>query len=109
VAATIYDIAKAARVGIGTISRAFNHHPNVSIETKENAFRVAGVMNYHPRPYSRGLARKKTNSILAVVPFLATPFFVEILHGIQAFYGESNQEVILQGVTHPERADQTLR
>ncbi len=108
-AVTIYDIARVAKVGIGTVSRVFNHHPSVSDQTKERVLRVAGRMNYHPHPYARGLARKKTNSILAVIPFFTTFFFVEILQGVQSFFGESDHDLILHGVNHPEQAESTLR
>jgi LacI family transcriptional regulator len=85
---TIYDIAREAKVGIGTVSRVFNNHPSVSRETKNRVLQVSARLNYHPHPYARGLARKRTNSILAMIPFFTTFFFVEILQGVQAQLSE---------------------
>ena len=106
---TIYDIAKKAKVGIGTVSRVFNNHPSVSKETRNRVLHFANRMNYHPHPYARGLASKRTNSILAVIPYFTTFFFIEILQAVQAILAESNYDLILHGVTHPEHVEGMLR
>jgi DNA-binding LacI/PurR family transcriptional regulator len=106
---TIYDIAKKAKVGIGTVSRVFNNHPSVSKETKARVLRYASKMNYHPHPYARGLASRRTNSILAIIPYFTTFFFVEILQAVQATLAKSECDLILHGVTHPDHAEGTLK
>src|SRR5512142_2223434 len=108
-AVTIYDIAREAQVGIGTVSRVVNNHPSVSEETKCRVLKVAGRLKYHPHPYARGLARKRTNSFLVVVPFFTTYFFVEILHGAQACLHDADGDLILHGVAHPDHAEASLR
>lgn len=106
---TIYDIAREAHVGIGTVSRVFNNHPSVSEETRARVLRVANRLNYRPHPYARGLARKRTNSILAVVPFFTTFFFVEVLQGVQSKLAEVDCDLILYGVNHPDQVGSSLR
>lgn len=106
---TIYHIAREANVGIGTVSRVFNNHPSVSEETKERVLSVANRLDYHPHPYARGLARKRTNSILAVIPFFTTFFFVEVLRGVQARLGELDCDLILYGVNHPDQVAASVR
>ncbi len=106
---TIYDIARKAKVGIGTVSRVFNNHPNVSKETRGRVLHVANRMNYRPHPYARGLASNRTNSVLAVIPYFTTFFFVEILQAVQASLAESGCDLILHGVTHPDHAEGTLK
>ncbi|HTP79129.1 MAG TPA: LacI family DNA-binding transcriptional regulator [Bacteroidota bacterium] len=108
-AVTIYDIAREAKVGIGTVSRVFNNHPSVSEETRKRVLQVSARLNYHPHPYARGLARKRTNSILAIIPFFTTFFFVEILQAIQNELSEKDCDLILQGITHPDHAELSLR
>ncbi|HLF19781.1 MAG TPA: LacI family DNA-binding transcriptional regulator [Bacteroidota bacterium] len=102
-------MAKEAKVGIGTVSRVFNDHPSVSEETKKRVLRVATRLNYHPHPYARGLARKRTNSILAMIPFFSTFFFVEVLQGVQSKLSESDFDLILYGLVHPDHAETSLR
>jgi LacI family transcriptional regulator len=106
---TIYDIAREAKVGIGTVSRVFNDHPSVSKETRARVLRVANRLNYRPHPYARGLARKRTNSVMAVIPFFTTFFFMEILMGVQSKFSELDFDLILYGVNHPDQVEESLR
>ena len=106
---TIYDIAKAAHVGIGTVSRVLNNHPNVSLATRTRVLTVANRLNWRPHPYARGLARQKTNSVLAVVPFFSTYFFVEVLRGVQSKLGEMEHDLILYGINDPHHVEELLR
>jgi LacI family transcriptional regulator len=107
--ATIYDIAKKAKVGIGTVSRVFNNHPSVSEETKNRILHFAEKMDYHPHPYARGLASKRTNAILAIIPYYTTFFFVEILQAVQMILAEQGYDLILHGITHPDHAESMLK
>jgi LacI family transcriptional regulator len=106
---TIYDIAKAAHVGIGTVSRVLNNHPNVSLSTRTRVLTIANRLNWQPHPYARGLARQKTNSILAVVPFFSTYFFVEVLRGVQSKLGEMEYDLILYGINDPHHVEELLK
>ncbi len=108
-APTIYDIAKAAHVGIGTVSRVLNNHPNVSLATRTRVLNVANRLNWQPHPYARGLARQKTNTILAVVPFFSTYFFVEVLRGVQTKLGQMEYDLILYGISDPHHVDELLK
>jgi LacI family transcriptional regulator len=108
VTATIYDIAKKAKVGIGTVSRVLNKHTNVSDTTRERVLKVVEKLNYRPHPYAIGLARQRTNSILFTIPFFATFFFLEILRGIQQQLAEHDVSIILLGVNHPDQIEETL-
>lgn len=106
---TIYDIAKDAHVGIGTVSRVLNNHPNVSLSTRTRVLTIANRLNWQPHPYARGLARQKTNSILAVVPFFSTYFFVEVLRGVQSRLGEIEYDLILCRINDPHHVDELLK
>ncbi|MBI2619065.1 MAG: LacI family DNA-binding transcriptional regulator [Ignavibacteriales bacterium] len=87
----------------------FNNHPSVSEDTRARVLKVANRLNYHPHPYARGLARKRTNSILAVIPFFTSYFFVEVLQGVQSKLSEFDCDLILYGVNHPDQVDASLR
>ena len=106
---TIYDIAKKANVGIGTVSRVLNKHESVSKETRKRVLQVVTRLNYKPHPFAIGLARQRTNSILFTIPFFATFFFLEILRGIQQRLSDLDMSMILLGINHPDQIEETLR
>lgn len=108
-AVTIYDIAREAKVGIGTVSRVFNNHPNVTPKTREKILSVAKRLNYHPHAYAQGLARRRTNTIAAIIPFFTNYFFVEILQGIQDKITNLGYDLILYGINHHGEIDEYLR
>ena len=45
---TIKDIARICGVGVSTVSRAINNHPDINPETKETIMRVIKENNYVP-------------------------------------------------------------
>ena len=57
---TIEDIAKQAGVSIKTVSRVFNHEPNVKDATREKVLQAAEAMNYRPNLSARSLASNKS-------------------------------------------------
>lgn len=57
---TIEDIAKTAGVSIKTVSRVFNHEPNVREDTKNRVLEAAQDLNYRPNLSARSLASNKS-------------------------------------------------
>jgi LacI family transcriptional regulator len=97
-AATIYDVAKKAGVGIGTVSRAINNSSHISEETKRKVFEAIRELNYQPHSVAQSLARQKTQTIACIIPFFTGYFFVELLHGIQKKLTEYQYDLILYSV-----------
>lgn len=106
---TIYDIARKAKVGIGTVSRVLNNHPSVSEKTRKRVLAVSRKLNYRPHPVARALAGKHSNSVLAFVPFFPTHFFSEVLQGVQSKLSELDWELVLYGVNHPDQLESSIR
>ena len=106
---TIYDLAREAGVGIGTVSRCLNNHPSVSPETRARVNAVAKRLNYRPHSYAQRLASKRTNTISAIIPFFTNYFFVQVLQGIQDKALELGFDLILYGVNNTTQADYYLR
>jgi LacI family transcriptional regulator len=106
---TIYDLAREAGVGIGTVSRCLNNHPSVSEKTRARVLSVVKRLNYQPHAYAQRLASKKTNSIAAVIPFFTNYFFLQVLQGVQDRASEVGYDLILYGVNDPSQAEHALR
>ncbi len=106
---TIYDLAREAGVGIGTVSRCLNNHPSVSPDTRAKVLAVAKRLNYRPHASAQRLASKRTNTISAIIPFFTNYFFIQVLQGIQDKALEVGLDLILYGVNNPAQADYYLR
>jgi DNA-binding LacI/PurR family transcriptional regulator len=106
---TIYDLAREAGVGIGTVSRCLNNHPSVSTETRAKVLSVVKRLSYQPHAYAQRLASKKTNTISAIIPFFTNYFFVQVLQGVQDKATEIGFDLILYGVNNPAQAEYYLR
>ncbi|MBP8988812.1 MAG: LacI family DNA-binding transcriptional regulator [Clostridia bacterium] len=80
---TIYDIAKAAGVSVGTVSRALNRigyvHPDTRIRIEE----AAASLNYIPNRAARTLKTKKTGLILLAIPDMDNPFYFDMIKSVQ--------------------------
>jgi len=104
-AVTIYDVAKAAGVGIGTVSRAINNSPQINLDTKQRIQKIIKQLNYQPHALAQSLARKRSNTIATIVPFFTNYFFLELLRGIQQRLTENNYDLILYSVDKIDRRE----
>jgi LacI family transcriptional regulator len=101
-AITIYDVAKKAGVGIGTVSRALNDSPHILPETKAKILRVVKELNYTPHVLARGLASKRTNTITIIIPTLPSHYYYGIISGIQDESLKNNYDLILHCADNPK-------
>jgi LacI family transcriptional regulator len=106
---TIYDLAREAGVGIGTVSRCLNNHPSVSPQTRERVMSIVRRLSYQPHTYAQRLASKRTNTVSAIIPFFTNYFFVEVLRGVQDRALESGIDLVLYGVNNAAQAEYYLR
>ncbi len=96
--ATIYDVARKAGTGIGTVSRAMNNHPNVSAATRKRVLDVAHELNYKPHRVAQSLACKKTHTVASVVPFFFNYFYMNLLKHIQHLLALHHYDLVLYSV-----------
>ncbi len=102
---TIYDVAREAGVGIGTVSRVLNNHPSVTPETRKLVKDVLVRLNYQPHTYAQRLAKRHSETISAIIPFFSTYFFVEVLRGVQDKISQTGYDLVLYGVNDPQQVD----
>ncbi len=105
---TIYDIAREAHVGIGTVSRVFNNRPNVSDDTRIRILAIAEKMHYQPHASAQALARKHAYTLSVVMPFFTNYFSIEVLKGMQDTLAETGYDILLHGVNNTEQVDDFL-
>ena len=105
-AVTIYDIAREAKVGIGTVSRVLNNSPKVTTETRDRVITVAKRLNYQPHAFAQALARKRSNTLSAVIPFFTNYFFIQVLQGVQESLMALGYDLIIHGTNSQDQLDE---
>jgi LacI family transcriptional regulator len=82
-AASIYDVAREARVSVFTVSAVVNHKSHVGKKLRERVEVAIGKLNYRPNLLARSLAKQKTHTIGMIVPDIANPFFPMVVRGAE--------------------------
>lgn len=72
---TIKDVARLCGVGVSTVSRAINNHPDINPETKEMVMRVISENNYIPNNSARNLKRQDSKTVAVLMKGITNPFF----------------------------------
>jgi DNA-binding LacI/PurR family transcriptional regulator len=103
---TIYDVAKAAGVGVGTVSRVLNNSKRVSPETQEKVLNAIRELGFRRSKAARQLSIGVQHCNIGVLlPFVTHPSFVERLRGVQFALDAQDYDfnLILYSVTGPDR------
>lgn len=81
--ATLRDVAKAAGVSVGTVSRVINNSPNVSQARRELVLKVMKDLDYQPNFMAQNLGRKRsqTGEIGVVITGIDNPANAEMARG----------------------------
>jgi DNA-binding LacI/PurR family transcriptional regulator len=108
-AVTIYDVAKQADVGVGTVSRVLNNHPQVSPETRQRVLSVIESLNYRPSALAQRFSRRKTLSIGVIAVFFTRPSVIERLRGMEAVAAARDYDLIVYNVETPAKRDAIFR
>ena len=64
---SIRDVARAAGVSVGTVSRAFNDYSDIKEETKQTILIVAKQMGYVPNLHAKTLSAKNRQSMAIIL------------------------------------------
>jgi DNA-binding LacI/PurR family transcriptional regulator len=81
-APTIRDVARLARVGVGTVSRVLNDSPLVSEDARKRVRRTIDELGYRRSSTARNLSLGRTQTIGVVAPFFTTASVLERLRGV---------------------------
>lgn len=81
---SIAEVASAAGVGVGTVSRVLSGSTRVSETTRAKVLAVMADLDYRPSRLAAGLSTGRTNLVAVLVPFLTRPSVVARLAGVLA-------------------------
>ncbi len=104
---TMEEVARAAGVGIGTVSRVLNDSPQVSPRARAAVERAIAELGYVPNPAARSLVTGRTNSVAVVITedyidVFSEPFFARLLRGASDILTEADQQLVLAMVRDSE-------
>ncbi|PWW32268.1 LacI family transcriptional regulator [Cytobacillus oceanisediminis] len=80
---SLKDVADLAGVGVGTVSRVINNHPNVRNETREKVNAAIKQLNYIPNEVARNFKMQKSTMVALLLPSIWHPFFSELAYYIE--------------------------
>ena len=81
-APTIRDVARHAKVGVGTVSRVLNDSPLVSEDARLRVNRTIDQLGYRRSSTARSLSLGRTQMIGVVAPFFTSNSVLERLRGV---------------------------
>lgn len=106
---TLKDIAKEAQVSIGTVSRVFNNHVNVTEEVRQRVLKAATLLGYfsvngqEQRSYDANRVVKEIGflfcSFVASNGITTNPFWSHILHGVEGEASKFNIKVTYRSIS----------
>lgn len=92
---TIYDIAKAAGVAPGTVSRTLNNIGYIKDETRQKIEKVVKELKFTPNRAARTLKTKKTGLVLLAIPDTDNPFYVDLIKAVQEVLKYNGYSLVL--------------
>src|SRR6202008_3646097 len=106
---TIREVARAASVGIGTISRVLNSSLQRSKETRERVLRAIRRLGFRPNAQARRILRRRAEMVCFLLSnrdFLH-PFHARILQGVEEYARSLKQHVLFAALHYSQgtRAD----
>jgi LacI family transcriptional regulator len=92
---TIFDVADAAGVSYGTVSRVINNDPHVKAETRTRVIDAIERLGYVTNRQAQNLARGQTHVIGVLVPDLGTGYIGEIIRGIDSELDHAGYDLMM--------------
>jgi LacI family transcriptional regulator len=102
---TIREVAQAAAVGIGTISRVLNSSSQVSRETRARVLEAIRRLEFRPNAQARRILKRRAEMVCFLLSnrdFLH-PFHARILQGVESYASSLKQHVLFAALHYPPR------
>ncbi|WP_018689315.1 LacI family DNA-binding transcriptional regulator [Ahrensia kielensis] len=93
--ATIKDVAKLAKVSVGTVSKVISQDPTVKTVLRERVAAAIEELKYRPNHMARALRMNRLDVIGLVVPDITNPFFAQLAKCIEIEAAERHHTVTL--------------
>jgi LacI family transcriptional regulator len=105
---TIFQVASAAGVSYGTVSRVINGDSHVKAETRERVLAVMQSLGYVVDRKARSLASGRSRVIAVTVPDLGTGYIGEVMRGIDVELSQAGYDMMLYTTHRRELTEQSF-
>ena len=95
---TIKDVARICGVGVSTVSRAINNHPDINPQTRQRILEVIEQNGYIPNNSARNLKRTESKTIAVLIRGITNPFFQGMIKTIEQITERRRYGFLLQQV-----------
>lgn len=104
--ATIQDVAKHAKVGVGTVSRVLSGKGYVKDETRLRVQASIEELNYTPNEMARNLFFQKSGIVAIIVPEVAHPFFAQFVNAAETVLCEKGYQSMICNTYYEKNYEQ---
>ncbi len=110
---TIKDLAAKTGYSVGTVSRALNHHPNVSDTARAVILQAARESDFELNVNAKQLKQQHSTTILVVVKGIGNELFAEMVETIQTMVAKTRYQLVVdyldEDLDEVHRAEQLCR
>ena len=97
-AANIWDVARACKLSISTVSKVFNGSPDISDATRRQVMEAAKEIGYRPNAIARALKTNRSYNLGVLfvddnISGLTHPFFAHVLNAFKAQAEQSGFDI----------------
>lgn len=92
--ATMKEVARLARVSVGTVSHVITGSVPVSDELRQRVESAIRKLDYHPNHVARSLKTSKTRTLGIIVPDLTISFYPQVIRGAETAAGKQGYSLI---------------
>jgi LacI family transcriptional regulator, galactose operon repressor len=101
---TIHDVARAASVSIGTVSKALNRNGALKQETRDRVIAVAQKLSFRPNDLAQSLHRGQTFTVGLITSDSFGRFSIPIMEGLEEQLSDARISVFMcNGADDPAR------
>lgn len=104
--ATIYDVARRARVSTYTVSSVLNQSAKVSPELTQRVMEAVRELDYQVNELARSLQKRETHTVGMLIPDIANPFYAKVVRGVEDRLREAGYMLLL-GNTYNNVSEQS--
>lgn len=92
---TIKDVARRAKVSVGTVSRVINNAKNVDAELRARVTSAMGELGFSPDPAARTLRSRNSRVIGVVLPDIKNPLTSAAILGVEPVLSDAGYTMFL--------------